>query len=86
MGEFAYEHTYREIQLVPYKEEYIAVIETFTLPSEQVRFTSDPAGLLKKAKNDRTKNVIVILDYSRGACWSFCIAKQEIECRNCQKI
>ena len=53
-----------EIQLVPYKEEYKEVIETFTLPSEQVRFTSDPAELLKKAKNDRTKNVIVILDYN----------------------
>lgn len=53
-----------EIQLVPYKEEYKEVIETFTLPSEQVQFTSDPAELLKKAKNDRTKNVIVILDYN----------------------
>ncbi|KWW52547.1 acetyltransferase, partial [Bacillus cereus] len=53
-----------EIQLVPYKEEYKEVIETFILPSEQVQFTSDPAELLKKAKNDRTKNVIVILDYN----------------------
>lgn len=39
-----------EIQLVPYKEEYKEVIETFTLPSEQVQFTSDPAELLKKQK------------------------------------
>lgn len=48
-----------EIQLVPYKEEYKEVIQTFTLPSEQVQFTSDPVELLKKAKN-----VIVILDYN----------------------
>ncbi|AIE79703.1 acetyltransferase, GNAT family [Bacillus cereus] len=53
-----------EVQLVPYKEEYKEVIQTFTLPSEQVQFTSDPTELLKKAKNDCTKNVIVILDYN----------------------
>ncbi|WP_263704286.1 GNAT family N-acetyltransferase [Bacillus thuringiensis] len=52
-----------EIQLVPYKEDYKEVIQTFTLPSEQVQFTSDPVELLEKAKSDRTKNVIVILDY-----------------------
>lgn len=53
-----------EIQLVPYKEKYKEVIQTFTLPSEQVQFTSDPSALLEKAKSDRTKNVIVILDYN----------------------
>ncbi|MEW9578782.1 GNAT family N-acetyltransferase [Bacillus toyonensis] len=53
-----------EIQLVPYKETYKEIIQSFTLPSEQVQFTSDPGGLLKKAKSDRTKNVIVILDYN----------------------
>ncbi|WP_342719654.1 GNAT family N-acetyltransferase [Bacillus paramycoides] len=53
-----------EIQLVPYKEKYKEVIQTFTLPSEQVQFTSDPSELLEKAKSDRTKNVIVILDYN----------------------
>ncbi|HHK5533692.1 TPA: GNAT family N-acetyltransferase [Bacillus mobilis] len=53
-----------EIQLVPYKEKYKEVIQTFTLPSEQVQFTSDPGELLEKAKSDRTKNVIVILDYN----------------------
>jgi len=52
-----------EIQLVPYKEKYKEVIQTFTLPSEQVQFTSDPSELLEKAKSDHTKNVIVILDY-----------------------
>ena len=41
-----------EIQLAPYKEKYKEVIQTFTLPSEQVQFTSDPTELLKKAKND----------------------------------
>ncbi len=53
-----------EIQLVPYKEKYKEIIQTFTLPSEQVQFTSDPGELLEKAKSDRTKNVIVILDYN----------------------
>ncbi|MGN5652042.1 GNAT family N-acetyltransferase [Bacillus sp. Brlt_9] len=53
-----------EIQLVPFKEKYKEVIQTFTLPSEQVRFTLDPSELLEKAKSDRTKNVIVILDYN----------------------
>lgn len=53
-----------EIQLVPYKETYKEIIQSFTLPSEQVQFTSDPGKLLEKAKNDRTKNVIVILDYN----------------------
>ncbi|MGE6540952.1 GNAT family N-acetyltransferase [Bacillus luti] len=53
-----------EIQLVPYKEQYKEIIQSFTLPSEQVQFTSDPGELLEKAKSDRTKNVIVILDYS----------------------
>ncbi|HHK5550947.1 GNAT family N-acetyltransferase [Bacillus anthracis] len=53
-----------EIQLVPYTEKYKEVIQTFTLPSEQVQFTSDPSELLEKAKSDRTKNVIVILDYN----------------------
>ena len=74
-----------EIQLVPYKEEYKEVIETFTLPSEQVQFTSDPAELLKKAKNDRTKNVIVILDYN-GVPVGLLHCKQEIEYRNSQKM
>lgn len=54
-----------EIQLVPYKEEYKEVIETFTLPSEQVQFTSDPAEFIeKRQKMIVTKNVIVILDYN----------------------
>ncbi|PFE55142.1 GNAT family N-acetyltransferase [Bacillus cereus] len=53
-----------EIQLVPYKEQYKEIIQSFTLPSEQVQFTANPGELLEKAKNDRTKNVIVILDYS----------------------
>ncbi|WP_341519670.1 GNAT family N-acetyltransferase [Bacillus paramobilis] len=53
-----------EIQLVPYKEKYKEIIQTFTLPSEQVQFTSDPGELLEKVKSDRTKNVIVILDYN----------------------
>ena len=39
-----------EIQLAPYKEKYKEVIQTFTLPSEQVQFTSDPSALLEKAK------------------------------------
>ncbi|MED1510856.1 GNAT family N-acetyltransferase [Bacillus proteolyticus] len=56
-------HT-REIQLVPYKEQYKERIESFSLPSEQVRFTANPGELLEKAKNDRTKNVVVILDFS----------------------
>ncbi|PGV55368.1 GNAT family N-acetyltransferase [Bacillus cereus] len=53
-----------EIQLVPYKELYKERIESFSLPSEQVRFTANPGELLEKAKNDRTKNVVVILDYN----------------------
>ncbi|MED0989620.1 GNAT family N-acetyltransferase [Bacillus nitratireducens] len=53
-----------EIQLVPYKEQYKEIIQSFTLPSEQVQFTTNPGELLEKAKNDRTKNVVVILDYS----------------------
>ncbi|QUG84364.1 GNAT family N-acetyltransferase [Bacillus nitratireducens] len=53
-----------EIQLVPYKEQYKEIIQSFTLPSEQVQFTANPGELLEKAKNDRTKNVVVILDYS----------------------
>ncbi|MGE7881627.1 GNAT family N-acetyltransferase [Bacillus sp. NPDC094077] len=53
-----------EIQLVPYREKYKEIIQSFTLPSEQVQFTSDPGELLEKAKSDRTKNVIVILDYN----------------------
>lgn len=53
-----------EIQLVPYKEQYKENIQAFTLPSEQVQFTSNPGELLEKAKNDRTKNVVVILDYN----------------------
>ncbi|KAB2441246.1 GNAT family N-acetyltransferase [Bacillus luti] len=53
-----------EIQLVPYKEQYKEIIQSFTLPSEQVQFTSDPGELLEKAKSDCTKNVIVILDYN----------------------
>ena len=38
-----------------YKEKYKEVIQTFTLPSEQVQFTSDPSALLEKAKSDYTK-------------------------------
>ncbi len=53
-----------QIQLAPYKEKYKEVIQTFTLPSEQVRVTSDPSALLEKAKSDYTKNVIVILDHN----------------------
>ncbi|MED1411039.1 MULTISPECIES: GNAT family N-acetyltransferase [Bacillus] len=53
-----------EIQLVPYKEQYKENIQAFTLPSEQVQFTSNPGELLEKVKNDRTKNVVVILDYN----------------------
>ncbi|EEK78716.1 N-acetyltransferase [Bacillus cereus] len=53
-----------EIQLVPYKEQYKEIIQSFTLPSEQIQFTSDPGELLEKAKSDRSKNVIVILDYN----------------------
>ncbi|WP_141521784.1 GNAT family N-acetyltransferase [Bacillus cereus] len=64
MGEFSMNIHTGEIQLVPYKEKYKEIIQTFTLPSEQVQFTSDPSALLEKAKSDRTKNVIVILDYN----------------------
>ncbi|WP_242235182.1 GNAT family N-acetyltransferase [Bacillus cereus group sp. BfR-BA-01316] len=53
-----------EIQLVPYKEQYKEIIQSFTLPSEQVQFTANPGELLEKAKNDRTKNVVIILDYN----------------------
>ena len=59
-----------EIQLVPYKEKYKEVIQTFTLPSEQVQFTSDPKRITGESKSDRTKNVIVILDYN-GYRWVF---------------
>ncbi|AJH21232.1 GNAT family N-acetyltransferase [Bacillus mycoides] len=48
-----------EIQLVPYKEQYKEIIQSFTLPSEQVQFTANPGELLEKAKN-----VVVILDYN----------------------
>ncbi|KFM98680.1 GNAT family N-acetyltransferase [Bacillus clarus] len=51
-----------KIQLVPYKEQHKEIIEAFTLPSEQVQFTSKPSELLERAKNDRTRNVVVILD------------------------
>ena len=44
-----------EIQLVPYKEQYKEIIQSFTLPSEQVQFTANPGELLEKAKNDQTK-------------------------------
>ena len=61
-----------EIQLVPYKEEYKEVIETFTLPSEQVQFTSDPAELLKKAKMIVQKcHCYFRLQW--GTCWSFAL-------------
>ena len=39
-----------EIQLVPYKEKYKEVIQTFTLPSEQVQFTSIQAHYWRKQK------------------------------------
>lgn len=74
-----------EIQLVPYKEKYKEVIQTFTLPSEQVQFTSDPGELLEKAKSDRTKNVIVILDYNVYLL-VFLHCKLGIEYRNSQTI
>lgn len=50
MGEFSMNIHTGEIQLAPYKEKYKEVIQTFTLPSEQVQFTSDPSALLEKAK------------------------------------
>ncbi|MEB8702318.1 GNAT family N-acetyltransferase, partial [Bacillus cereus] len=56
MGEFSMNIHTGEIQLAPYKEKYKEVIQTFTLPSEQVQFTSDPSALLEKAKSDHTKN------------------------------
>jgi ribosomal protein S18 acetylase RimI-like enzyme len=65
MGEFSMNIHTGEIQLVPYREKYKEMIQSFTLPSEQVQFTSDPGELLEKAKSDRTKNVIVILDYNQ---------------------
>ncbi len=40
---------------------------------------------MKKAKNDRTKNVIVILDYN-GVPVGLLHCKQEIECRSSQKM
>jgi len=64
MGELSMNIHTGEIQLVPYKEQYKERIQSFSLPSEQVQFTANPGELLEKAKNDRTKNVVVILDYS----------------------
>ncbi|MDM5188652.1 GNAT family N-acetyltransferase [Bacillus sp. DX4.1] len=49
------------LQLVPYEEKYKEMIQAFTLPSEQVQFTANPSELLKKAKEDSTHNVVVIL-------------------------
>ncbi|MGG2065552.1 GNAT family N-acetyltransferase [Bacillus sp. S14(2024)] len=49
------------IQLVPYTEEFKELLQAFTLPEEQVQFTSHPMELLKKAEQDPTRNPIVIL-------------------------
>lgn len=49
------------LQLVPYEEKYKEMIQAFTLPSEQVQFTANPSELLEKAKEDSTRNVVVIL-------------------------
>ncbi|EEL98937.1 Acetyltransferase, GNAT [Bacillus mycoides DSM 2048] len=59
MGELSMNIHTGEIQLVPYKEQYKEIIQSFTLPSEQVQFTANPGELLEKAKN-----VVVILDYN----------------------
>lgn len=50
MGEFSMNIHTGEIQLVPYKEKYKEVIQTFTLPSEQVQFTSIQAHYWRKQK------------------------------------
>lgn len=49
-----------DIQLIPYDEKYKKIIEAFTLPSEQIKFTAKPSELLKKAEKDTTRNVVVI--------------------------
>ncbi|MCM3737172.1 GNAT family N-acetyltransferase [Bacillus cytotoxicus] len=49
------------IQLVPYTEEYKEALQTYTLPEEQVQFTAHPTELLDYAKQDTTRNPIVIL-------------------------
>ncbi|WP_429710737.1 GNAT family N-acetyltransferase [Bacillus rhizoplanae] len=49
------------IQLVPYTERFKESLQAFTLPEEQVQFTSHPMELLDKVKRDPTRNPIVIL-------------------------
>lgn len=51
----------QSIQLVPYTEEYKEAFQTYTLPEEQVQFTAHPMELLNHAKQDPTRNPIVIL-------------------------
>lgn len=51
----------QSIQLVPYTEEYKEALQTYTLPEEQVQFTAHPMELLDYAKQDSTRNPIVIL-------------------------
>lgn len=53
-------HT-ENIELVPYDEKYKEIIECFTLPSEQAQFTAYPNELLKMAREDMTRNVVMIL-------------------------
>ncbi|MGF9966957.1 GNAT family N-acetyltransferase [Bacillus rhizoplanae] len=49
------------IQLIPYTEKFKESLQAFTLPEEQVQFTSHPIELLDKAEQDLTRNPIVIL-------------------------
>ncbi|MEI4828331.1 GNAT family N-acetyltransferase [Bacillus sp. FJAT-53711] len=51
----------KSIQLVPYTEKFKESLQTFTLPEEQVQFTSHPMELLDKTEQDTTRNPIVIL-------------------------
>lgn len=51
----------QSIKLVPYTEEYKEVLQTYTLPEEQVLFTAHPMELLDIVKQDPTRNPIVIL-------------------------
>lgn len=51
----------QSIQLVPYTEKYKEALQTYTLPEEQVQFTAHPMELLDNAKQDSTRNPIVIL-------------------------
>ncbi|RFU62004.1 GNAT family N-acetyltransferase [Peribacillus glennii] len=55
------EETKRIIELSKYKPEHLDVLLEFQLPEEQAQFTALPSGIIKKANEDPSKHLLVIL-------------------------